>query len=99
VQQLAEGDLVLLGEISQDIEDVPSEVSVGELYVSCEGYVNWYEILEPPVDGSVLVRLFSIAFRRGEYDRVSLERLVARVSPKLFQRAKANGFKSIRAFS
>jgi hypothetical protein len=61
--------------------------------------VNWYEILEPPVDGSVFVRLFSIAFRRGDYDRVSLARFVARVSPKLFRRARANGFKSIRAFN
>lgn len=99
MEQLAEGDLSLFGEISQDLRDVPSEVTVGELYVSCEGQVNWYEVLEPAHEGRVFVRVFSVVFRRGDYDRVRVDRLVALVSPRLFHRAKANGFRSIRAFS
>jgi hypothetical protein len=99
VELLAEGDLALFGEISQDVEDVPAEVTVGEKYVSCGGHVNWYVILEPPREGCVFVRVFSFVFRRGDYDNVSVGCLAARVSPRLFERARANGFRSIRAFS
>lgn len=99
VKMLADGDLALYGEISRDIYDVLHQVTIGDLYVSCDRHVNWYEVIGEPQDGRVLVRVFSPTLRRGDYDMVKPERFAARVTARLFRRAKANGFRSIRAFS
>jgi hypothetical protein len=101
VKQLVEGDLSLFAEISQDVAFVPSSVVAGDLFVASNGTAscNWYEVIEPALDDLVFVRLFSWAFRQGEYDHVELDHLAARVTRRLFERARANGFRSVRLFN
>lgn len=58
--------------------------------------LNWYETLETPQRGKVFVRVYSRIFTRGDYDRVPIELLAARVSRRLFERARAHGFRTVR---
>lgn len=94
------GDLNLFAEISDELSEVPPTVSVGDLFISCEPHLtNWYEVLALPRDARVAVRLFSLVFKQGDYDEVDPGRFAAKVTRRLFTRAQANGFRSVRRVS
>lgn len=99
LQHLAEGDLTLYGTLSVELGEVPkaSRIKIGDLFVGVNTRQSvWYEALEPAKRGSLFVRSYSWAFKRGEYDRVQVAALTATVTRELFERAKANGFRTIR---
>jgi hypothetical protein len=94
---LAEGDLSFFGELSQALGEVPSQIHVGDLFVATwSAQVVWYEVLEAPSQGKIFVRLYSRAFKQGDYDRVPVSLLRARVNRRLFERARAHGFRTVR---
>lgn len=100
VDQLAQGDASLYREIREDLCEIPAALTIGDLYIAVSGTRPvWYEILALPHDGRVSVRLFSWAFKSGDYDYVALDSLAARVRPRLFRRAQTNGFRTVHALN
>ena len=63
----------------------------------CPSQLVWYEVLDAESGGHVLVRAYSRTLKRGEYDYVSPTQLATRVSRWLFERAKVQGFRTVRA--
>lgn len=101
LQLLADGDLSFYGSLSVELGSVPEadRVKIGDRFVGVgTSQAVWYEVLEPLRRGSFFVRCFSAAMKRGEYDRVRPASLTATVSAELFERARVNGFRSVRPF-
>lgn len=99
LQLLADGDLSFYGSLSADLSSVPEpeRIKIGDLFVGVNtSQAVWYEVLEPLRRGSLFVRCFSATNRRGEYDRVKLGSLSATVTRELFERARTNGFRTVR---
>ncbi len=101
LQLLAEGDASFYGSLSVELGGVPeaARIKIGDLFVGVgTSQAVWYEILEPMRSGSLFVRCFSAMNKRGEYDRVKPGSLTAAVTRELFERARTNGFRTVRRF-
>lgn len=98
MSHLAEGDLLFYGEISAALAKVPSRIQAGDVYITpFTSQIVWYEVLGDECEGQVLVRAYSRSLKQGEYDYVAPSHLVARVTRRLFERARAQGFRTVRA--
>jgi hypothetical protein len=101
LERLAEGDLSFYGALSENLGDVPAHIAIGDLFIGAGSgpIIMWYEALEPSREGTVFVRYYSRVIKRGDYDRVGLNALAASVTRGLFDRARANGFRTIRRYN
>lgn len=59
--------------------------------------IVWYEVLGDEFEGQVLVRAYSRSLKQGEYDYVAPTDLAVRVTRRLFERARVQGFRTVRA--
>jgi len=97
LHHLAEGDFAFCGQLSPALSAVPAKIAIGDLFVAIlANQAVWYEVLLPPRLGQVQVRCYSRIFKRGDYDRVSVEDLTVCVTRPLFERARAHGFRTVR---
>jgi hypothetical protein len=97
VEHLAEGDLAAYGEITRALGEVPRAPAAGEVFLATGTQLVWYEALGSTADGLVCVRAYSKLLKTGEYDYVPPARLSVRVARWLFERARAHGFRTVRA--
>lgn len=77
---------------------MPARVQTGDVCVRpLTSQLVWYEIMGNECDGLVLVRAYSRVLKHGEYDYVAPRELAARVPRWLFERARTQGFRTVRA--
>ena len=97
---LSEGDAALRSEVAAAVVLPSAAIAVGDVYLASRpSQVVWYEVLQLACEGRVQVRAYTTLLKSGEYDYVTPRHLKVRVDRRLFARAKAQGFRTLRLVS